>query len=117
MADKITDSLENKLWGVLFKKRREQDVSRGRWEDYDHSDQEMDMYDQSCDNCTNCHCPMMLPETAEEYYEEYGTLEGFDVDEAEDKAEEVLQRRKEDAINRDGDPVWCIYWKGRGDRW
>ena len=86
-------------------------MSRGRWEDYDHSDQEMDVYEQCCENCSNYNCPMMLPESAEDYYLEYGTLEGFDVDEAEAKMEEVLQRREEDAIIRDEEPTWCIYWK------
>ena len=60
-------------------------MSRGKWEDYDHSDQEIDTYQQSCDNCINCSCPMMLPETAEEYYEDYGTLDGFDSVEAAEK--------------------------------
>ena len=91
-------------------------MSRGRWEDYDHSDQEMDVYEQCCDNCTNNQCPMMLPETAEEHYSEYGTLEDFDEDEAEEKMEEVLQRRKEDAVIRDEEPTWCVYWKGRRGR-
>lgn len=31
--------------------------TRGGYEDYDHSDQEMYVYDQSCDNCCYCdHC-------------------------------------------------------------
>ena len=88
-------------------------MSRGKWEDYDHSDQEIDTYQQSCDNCINCNCPMMLPETAEEYYEDYGTLDGFDSVEAAEKMEEVIQMRQEDAVNRDGEPIWCIYWEGR----
>lgn len=67
-------------------------------------------------NCCRDFCPMMLPETAEEYYEEYGTLEGFDVDEAEERMAEVLQKRKEDAVIREEEPTWCIYWQGRPGR-
>lgn len=89
---------------------------RGGWEDYDHSDQEMDVYEQCCENCRNRHCPMMMPETAEDHYGEYGTLSDFDEGEAEEKTKSVLRRRKEDAILRDGEPTWCIYWKGRGGR-
>ena len=28
--------------------------SRGSYEDYDHSDQELYVYDQNCDNCRYC---------------------------------------------------------------
>jgi len=55
---------------------------------------------------------MMLPETAEDHLHEYGTLSDFDEEEAEEKEKAVLQHRKEDAILRDGEPAWCIYWKG-----
>ena len=92
-------------------------MSRGRWEDYDHSDQEMDVYEQCCENCKRDFCPMMLPETAEEHYEEYGTLADFDVEMAEIEMEEALERRSEDAIMRNEDPVWCIYWEGRNRRY
>lgn len=110
----ITDSWGMALGVLLLQEGI--DVNRGRWEEYDHSDQEMNVYEQSCANCTNINCPMMLPETAEEHYEEYGTLEDFDEYEAEEKTAEVLQRRKEDAIIRDDEPTWCIYWKGRYGR-
>jgi hypothetical protein len=83
------------------------------WNDYDHSDQEIDVYEQCCDNCTNRHCPMMMPETAEEHYAEYGTMEDFDEEEAEEISERVMQRRKEDAVMRGDDLAWCIHWKGR----
>ena len=89
-------------------------MSRGRWEDYDHSDKETDVYDQCCDNCGRQSCPMILPETAENHYEEYGTLEDFDSEEAEKLANEVRSRRMEDAVIRDDEPAWCIYWKERG---
>ena len=88
-------------------------MSRGRWEEYDHSDQEIDVYEQCCDNCCRDLCPMMLPETAEEHYREYGTLDDFDENEAEMKMEEVLECRVEDAIIRGEEPTWCIYWQGR----
>ena len=91
-------------------------MTRDMWNDYDHSDQEMDVYEQSCDNCTNCRCPMMMPETAEEHIAEYGTLDDFDEEEAEEISEKVMQRRKEDAVMRGDDPEWCIYWQGRGSR-
>ena len=89
-------------------------MSRGRWEDYDHSDQEMDVYEQCCDNCTNCQCPMMLPEMAEEQYEEYGTLEDSDEGGAENEINEAIKRCREDAVIRREKLAWCIYWKGRG---
>ena len=57
---------------------------------------------------------MILPETAENHYEEYGTLEDFDSEEAEKLANEVRRRRMEDAVIRDDEPAWCIYWKERG---
>ncbi len=88
-------------------------MTRGKWEDYDHSDQEMDVYEQCCENCMNYKCPMMLPQTAEEHFQEYGTLDDFDEDEAGMETEEVLRRRKEDAVIRGAEPTWCIYWRGR----
>ena len=87
-------------------------MNRGRWEDYDHSDQEMNVYDQCCENCRNRHCPMELPASAEDHLEEYGSLEDFDDEETAEKTQEVMQRRKEDAILRSERPTWCIYWKG-----
>ena len=86
-------------------------MTRNMWDEYDHTDTEMDVYEQSCENCRNCHCPMALPETAESYMEKYGTREGFDTDEAEKKTKAVLKLRREDAVLRGGDPDWCIYWK------
>ena len=91
-------------------------MNRGGWEDYDHSDQELDVYEQCCDNCTRDPCPMILPETAEDHIEEFGTLEGFDVDAAKQEMDEVIRRRREDASIRDGNLDWCIYWKERGGR-
>ncbi|MBQ8304592.1 MAG: hypothetical protein IJX90_00015 [Blautia sp.] len=79
-------------------------------------DEELYVYDQSCENCCNPHCPMRLPETAEEHLEYYGTLSDFDEYEAEEKYNEVLRRRREDAIIREDSPTWCIYWQGRR-RW
>ena len=105
----------SRKWRPAFfaQDEEDKDVTRGGWEDYDHSDQEMDVYEQCCGNCTNDHCPMMLPETAGEHYEEYGTLEDYDEEEARERAEEVMRLRGEDAISRDCDLVWCIYWEGR----
>ncbi len=61
----------------------------------------------------NFECPMMLPQTAEEHLQEYGTLDDFDEDEAGMEMDEVLQRRKEDAVIRGAEPTWCIYWRGK----
>ena len=62
-------------------------------------DEETYVDDQFCQNCRNhgCMCPMEPPEENEEP-EEY---------------DRVMKRRKEDAIVRGGEPVWCIYWEGQ----
>ncbi len=62
-------------------------------------DEETYVDDQFCQNCRNYGymCPMELPEENEEP-EEY---------------DRVMKRRKEDAIVRGGEPVWCIYWEGQ----
>ena len=91
-------------------------MKRGIWEEYDHTDQEMSVYEHSCINCRNTHCPMMMPETATEHYAAYGTLSDFDEDEAEKGKEEVMKRRSEDAAMYEGELRWCIYWKGNGER-
>ena len=62
-------------------------------------DEEMYVYDQCCDNCCRYPCPM------EE--NEYDSI-------SERKHKEKL--RRENAIVREGEPTWCIYWKGRGGR-
>lgn len=59
-------------------------------------DEELYVYDQSCDNCCKCPCP----------------LEIFDEDSTRLKREKEEMRR-EDGVLRDGEPVWCIYWEGR----
>ena len=87
-------------------------MSRGTWEEYDHTDQDIFVYDQCCDNCCNSQCPMVLPWSAEDYREKYGTLEGFDEEEAREKEEEVMELRKNDAIMCGEEPKWCIYWQG-----
>lgn len=79
-------------------------------------DEEPYVYDQCCDNCGIDHCPMELPETAEEHYELFGTLDDFDEEEAERRFEEVMEMRNEDAEIRDDEPVWCIYWKKKHRR-
>ena len=79
-------------------------------------DEEMCVYDQTCENCCNECCPMEYPETAEEHLCVYGTLSGFDDRDAKRRYEEVVRRRKEDAALRDGEPIWCIYWK-QGREW
>lgn len=88
-------------------------MGRSQWDDYDsyREDEDTYVYDQGCFNCGNPFCPMELPETAEEHYEQYGTLEDFDEEEAERRFEEVMKLRKEDAESRDDEPVWCIYWQ------
>ena len=58
-------------------------------------DEEMYVYDQCCDNCEQCVCP----------------LEEDDDDSiGERKHKERL--RKEDGAFRDGELIWCIHWKG-----
>ena len=87
-----------------------------RRDDGYRADEEMYVYDQCCDNCENYECPLMLPETEEEYQAMYGTLEGFDKEAAEERYEEAMRCREEDGIIRDEEPVWCIYWRGRVHR-
>ena len=66
-------------------------------------DEEIYVYDQSCDNCSNNSCPLRL-------YDEDAFDPVFDVRR---RNQEIQIRRKEDGIIRDGEPVWCIYWQGR----
>lgn len=111
-----------------------------RYPSWYREDEDLYVYDQSCENCHNHGCPMNLritederddaaefiaefeaKEAAGEYPDEfdYGSS---DYEEREDyldakssvkKFDEVMQRRQEDAILRNGEPTWCIYWKGR----
>ena len=77
-------------------------------------DEELYVYDQCCDNCRNPHCPMELPMTREEYVDAFGSEpDDFDPEEEAQRMEAIETRRKEDAILRDDEPTWCIYWKGR----
>ena len=79
-------------------------------------DEELYVYDQYCDNCCNAHCPMEYPMSLEEYLEECGCVpDGYDPEEEALKMAEVTERRKEDAILKEDEPTWCIYWKGRRD--
>ena len=79
-------------------------------------DEELYVYDQCCDNCCNAHCPMEYPMSLEEYLEECGCEpDGYDPEEEALKMAEVTERRKEDAILKEDEPTWCIYWKGRRD--
>lgn len=61
-------------------------------------DDEMYVYDQCCGNCAfngSEYCPMFLDE-----------------EEARQSViERVEQQRKEDAVVREGEPQWCIYWQ------
>ncbi|MBO5570567.1 MAG: hypothetical protein J6A79_16785 [Clostridia bacterium] len=63
-------------------------------------DEEIYVYDQSCDNCSNSCCPMKLI-----------TDDDLDMD-AVELNREVKTRREEDAIVHSGEPIWCIYWQG-----
>lgn len=67
------------------------------------SDEELYVYDQCCGNCANhgssC-CPMYLDKK-----EERVTV-----------IREQEKKRREDAILREGEPEWCIYWKQQGGR-
>ena len=80
-------------------------------------DEEMYVYDQCCDNCHNPNCPMELPESEEEHLYFYGTLSDFDKKESKRKHKEIAKRRKEDAIIRDEQLTWCIYWQGSRRGW
>ena len=65
-------------------------------------DEELYVDEQNCDNCKfGCDhgCPMSI--------DSYMTTA---------EKNEVRKRRKEDSIMRNGEPVWCIYWKGRRRR-
>ena len=61
-------------------------------------DDEMYVYDQCCGNCAlngSEYCPMFLDEE-----EARKTV-----------IERVEQQRREDAVIREGEPQWCIYWQ------
>ena len=61
-------------------------------------DDEMYVYDQCCGNCAlhgSETCPMFLDE------EEASKM----------VIKRVEQQRKEDAVIREGEPQWCIYWQ------
>jgi hypothetical protein len=59
---------------------------------------------------------MEYPMSLEEYLEECGCApDGYDPEEEALKMAEVTERRKEDAILKEDEPTWCIYWKGRRD--
>ena len=66
-------------------------------------DGDMYVYDQCCGNCEHevdwC-CPMKIPDPHE-------SPAGY---------RRVMKARKEDATLKDGEPVWCIYWKKRKRR-
>ena len=80
-------------------------------------DEELYVDDQSCANCTKADCPMALPMLAQEHLDIYGTLADFNVRGVMTETREVQKRRSRDAIVKDGQPVWCIYWHGKGGRW
>ena len=80
-------------------------------------DEEMYVYDQCCDNCHNPNCPMEFPESEEDHLYLYGTLSDFDKRESKRKYKEIVKRRKEDAIIRDEQPTWCVYWQGSRRGW
>ena len=61
-------------------------------------DDEMYVYDQCCGNCAlhgSEACPMFLDE------EEASKM----------VIERIEKQRKEDAVIREGEPQWCIYWQ------
>ena len=61
-------------------------------------DDEIYVYDQCCGNCAlhgSETCPMFLDE------EEASKM----------VIKRVEQQRKEDAVIREGEPQWCIYWQ------
>lgn len=61
-------------------------------------DDEMYVYDQCCGNCAlhgSEACPMFLDE------EEASKM----------VIERIEKQRKEDAVVREGEPQWCIYWQ------
>lgn len=80
------------------------------------ADEEMNVYDQSCENCCNPNCPLRYPVAAEEHMEFYGTLADYDAVKAKKDYEEVEQRRKEDGITHNGELVWCVNWEGGRSR-
>ena len=77
-------------------------------------DEELYVYDQCCDNCCNPNCPMELPIAYEERINgrEYDP-DAYDPKKEEEKLAGTGVSRREDAIIRDNEPTWCIYWKGR----
>ena len=62
-------------------------------------DEELYVEDQNCFNCefhrSGC-CPMYIDDTQPLC-----------------EQRRRLKKRREDAIVRDEEPTWCIYWKGR----
>ena len=67
------------------------------WDDYDHTEDDVYVYDQCCGNCGLEHtgaCPMR----------EDPEKDGND-------RKEIQKKQKEDAVLRNGKPDWCIYWR------
>ena len=75
---------------------REHYMSSDRYPRGYREDEEMYVYDQSCDNCSRCgwDCPMCIDEEADS-----GELE------------EKMLRQEEDSVQRDGTITWCVNWK------
>lgn len=65
-------------------------------------DEELYVYDQSCENCTHRCCPMEF-DSDDDMSSDY---------ERREREESVAALRREDAIIRDGRLIWCIYWHG-----
>ena len=59
-------------------------------------DEEMYVYDQCCDNCGRCPCPLEI-----------------DSEDSIGQKRRKEKMRREDSSMRDGEPIWCIYWKDR----
>ena len=58
-------------------------------------DEELYVYDQCCENCCRFPCPLEI-----------------DDDDSIGQKRHKEKMRREDAVLREGDPIWCIYWKG-----